>query len=139
MANVYFNKKFEVCPVNACPDYLYVDDVEAFIRECGDDWIADDVEEAGVYYWNDTHEVWRLADVKTDLKIREIIKTINNITKVKSDILTDWNILVTLDTGETIKMNSELISIDDVQEAINILLKPSFFGKRIKKFEIVAE
>lgn len=139
MANVYFNDKFEVCAMNASPDYIYVDDVEAFIRECGDEWIADDIEEIGVYYWNNDFEVWRLADVKTDLKIREIIKTINNITKVKRDILIGWNIFITLDTGETIKTNSEPISINNVQEAINILLRPSFFGRRIKKFEIVAE
>lgn len=139
MANVYFNGKFEVCAINASPDYIYVDDVEAFIRECGEDWISDDVKEKGVYYWNNNLEVWRLANVKTDLKIREIIKTINNTTKVKKDIPTVWNILITLDTGETIKTNSEPISINDAQEAINILLRPSFFGKRIKKFEIVAE
>lgn len=139
MANVYFNDKFEVCAINASPDYIYVDDVEAFIRECGEDWISDDVKEKGVYYWNNNLEVWRLADAKSDLKIREIIKTINNITKVKKDIPTVWSILITLDTGETIKTNSEPISINDAQEAINILLRPSFFGKRIKKFEIVAE
>lgn len=50
-----------------------------------------------------------------------------------------WNIIITLDTGEVIKTNSEPVEMNEVQEAINTMLKPSFFGKRIKKFEIVAE
>lgn len=146
MANMYFNKEFKLCSICDSPEYLYVDDVDAFIQECGDEWISDDVSKRGVYYWNDTYETWRLVSEGTEIdkKIRKIIEQIEQIgqtepSKQGGNVFVGWNILITLDTGETIKTNSEPISIDEAQEAINILLKPSFFGKRIKKFEIVAE
>lgn len=142
MANVYFNNKFEICSIENSPEYLYIDDVDAFIQECLNQWISDDVESAGVYHWNDYEEVWEPAISTVDKKIREIVRQYSALqepSRQGGDIFVGWNILITLDTGETIKTNSEPVSIDEVQEAINILLKPSFFGKRIKKFEIVAE
>lgn len=142
MANMYFNKKFEVCTIDNGPEYLYIDNVDAFIQECGDDWISDNVNIPGTYYWDDHYEVWNLANFEIDQKIRAIIRQDfprQELPRQGGDIFVGWNILITLDTGETIKTNSEPISMNDVQEAINILLKPSFFGKRIKKFEIVAE
>lgn len=137
MANVYFNKKFEICSVTDSPEYLYVDDVDTFIRECGDEWIFENVESAGVYHWNDYKEVWEPAISVVGEKIRQIIG--QEPPRHDGNIFIGWNILITLDTGETIKTNSKPVSMNEVQEAINILLKPSFFGKRIKKFEIVAE
>lgn len=142
MANMYFNKKFEVCTIDNGPEYLYIDDVEDFLRECGDDWISDNVDKPGVYQWNDYNEVWDLANLAIDEKVRKIIRQDfprQELPCQGGNIFIGWNILITLDTGETIKTNSEPISMNEVQEAINILLKPSFFGKRIKKFEIVAE
>lgn len=142
MANMYFNKKFEVCTIGGSPEYLYVDDVEDFLRECGDEWISDDVDKPGVYQWNDYNEVWDLANLAVDEKVREIIRQDSprqEMPRQGGDIFVGWNILITLDTGETIKTNSEPISMSDVQEAMDILLRPSFSGKRIKKFEIVAE
>jgi len=137
MANVYFNNKFEVCSIENAPEYLYIDDVDAFIRDCLDEWISDDVESTGVYHWNDYEEVWEPAISPVEETIRRIVE--QELPQQGGDIFVGWNILITLDTGETIKTNSEPISINEVQEAMNILLKPSFFGKRIKKFEIVAE
>lgn len=139
MANVFFDDKFNVCTIADNPEYLYIDDVDAFIKECGEDWIFEDVSNTGVYHWNNNYEVWRLTDVETDKKIREIINSIGGITKVKENVFVGWNIIITLDSGEVIKTNSEPVDMNEVQEAINIMLKPSFFGKRIKKFEIVAE
>ena len=140
MANVYFTDKFEVCAISDSPEYLYIDDVSAFLKACGEDWIYNNVDTngKGVYYWNDNCEEWRPANTEIDKKIREIIKQ-NELSKQGGNVFVGWNILITLDTGETIKTNSEPVLINDVQEAINILLRPSFFGKRIKKFEIVAE
>ena len=137
MANVYFNNKFEVCSIQDSPEYLYIDDVDAFIRECLDEWISDDVESTGVYHWNDYEEVWEPAISAVEEKIMEIVG--QKPSWQSGNVFVGWNILITLDTGETIKTNSEPVSMNEVQEAINILLKPSFFGKRIKKFEIVAE
>ena len=145
MANVYFNDKFEICSIKDSPEYLYIDDVNAFIRKCLDEWISDDVESTGVYHWNDYEEVWEPAISAVDKKIREIIGVTERIEEMTmrprqgGNVFIGWNVLITLDTGETIKTNSEPVSMNEVQEAINILLKPSFFGKRIKKFEIVAE
>jgi hypothetical protein len=137
MANKYFKFNFEECTIDKCPLYLYIDDVQGFLRECGDDWISDNVDEPGIYQWNDNYEVWTMADSNIEKKIRAIVDKIsrqeNNNENVK------WNISITLDTDETIKINSEPVSINDIHEAIDTLLKPSFFGKRIKKFEIVAE
>lgn len=50
-----------------------------------------------------------------------------------------WNIEITLDNNNKIKTNDVPVSMEEVQEAIRVLLKPSFFGKRIKKFEITME
>lgn len=139
MANVCFNDKFEVCAINASPDYIYVDDVDAFIQECGDEWISDGVDKTGVYHWNNFDELWESAIPSVEEKIREVINSVGGITRIGKNISTGWNIIITLDSGETIKTNSEPVDMNEVQEAINIMLKPSFFGKRIKKFEIVAE
>lgn len=139
MANVYFDDKFNVCAVEDNPEYLYVDDVDAFIKECGNMWIFDYVDRIGVYYWNNDNEAWSLANTEIDKKIREIVNLIGGITRVKEGVSVGWNIIITLDSGEVIKTNSEPVDINEVQEAINVMLKPSFFGKRIKKFEIVAE
>lgn len=137
MANVYFNNKFEICSMKDGPEYLYIDDVDAFLQECSDVWISENVENTGVYHWNNYEEVWEPAISVVGEKIRQIIG--QEPPRHDGNIFIGWNILITLDTGETIKTNSEPVSMNEVQEAVNILLKPSFFGKRIKKFEIVAE
>ena len=139
MANVYFNNNFEVCTINNSPDYLYIDDVEAFIQECGDDWISDGVDKTGIYHWNDYDELWEPTISTIEEKIKEVINSVGGITRVGKNTFIGWNIIITLDTGEIIKTNSEPVEMNEVQEAINTMLKPSFFGKRIKKFEIVAE
>lgn len=137
MANKYFKGNFEECAMEKSPLYLYIDDVEDFFKECADDYISDNVDEPGVYQWNDDDEVWDMANSNIEKKVRAIVK--QNSPRQGGEIFVGWNILVTLDTDETIKINSEPVSMNDIHEAINILLKPSFFGKRIKKFEIVAE
>lgn len=137
MANKYFKGNFEECTIDKGPLYLYIDNVEDFLNDCRDEWISDNVDEPGIYQWKDDYEVWTMADSNIEKKIRAIVDEIsrqeNNNRNVK------WNISVTLDTDEIIKINSEPVSINDIHEAIDILLKPSFFSKRIKKFEIVAE
>lgn len=141
MANMYFNENFEVCTVEHNPMYLYIDDVKSFLQDCGDEWISDGVNEPGVYQWDDC--IWSATNSNIDDKIRKLVEEINSLRLEKSyqdnNKITGWNILITFNNGETIKINSELVSIDEVHEVINTLLKPCFFGKRVKKFEIVAE
>ena len=142
MANKYFNDEFKVCSIGRDPAYLYIDNVEDFLNDCGDNWISDGVDKTGVYQWNGDYCVWDLADPEIVKKIRALVEEINTLRQEKpsqDNKTTGWNILVTLDSGLRVEINSEPVSMDKVPEVIDILLKPSFFGKRIKKFEIVAE
>jgi hypothetical protein len=136
MANKYFKSNFEECAMEKGPTYLYIDNVKDFLNDCGDDWITDGVNEPGIYQWKDDYEIWVMTNPNIEKKIKTIVE--QSIPHQGGEIFVGWNILVTLDTDETIKINSEPVSINDIYESIT-LLKPSFFGKRIKKFEIVAE
>lgn len=139
-----FDKNFkEITIDNPNWKYLYVEDYEDFVREYGYSWILDGIDKDGFYEYDEEKEEWGL--ILRDYPIYNILqKKINDnvggIKKVISnDVFVGWNIIITLDTGEVIKTNSEPVEMSEVQEAINVMLKPSFFGKRIKKFEIVAE
>jgi hypothetical protein len=137
MANKYLNNNFEECAIYRCPEYIYIDDVESFLEDCGDDYVSQGVNKTGVYQWSDDFDAWFIANPNIEKKVKAIVE--QNISHQGGEIFVGWNILITLDTDETIKINSEPVSISDIHEAIDTLLKPSFFGKRIKKFEIVAE
>jgi hypothetical protein len=136
MANMYFNGNFEECTMDKNPLYLYIDNVEKFLFDCSDDYISDNVDKPGIYQWDNDFDVWTIAHSNIEKIVRAIVK--QNIPHQGGEIFVGWNILITFDTDETIKINSEPVSINDIYESIT-LLKPSFFGKRIKKFEIVAE
>ena len=137
MANKYFKSNFEECAIEKSPLYLYIDNVKEFLYDCGDDWISDNVDEPGVYQWNDDYEIWDMANSNIEKKIKAIVE--QNSPHQDSEIFVNWNIFVTLDSGLCVKINSEPVSMDKVPEVINTLLKPCFFGKKIKEFEIVAE
>ena len=139
MTNVHFlDKDFEKsAPVDSY--FVLVDDVEEFKEICDKENISDyGVREVGCYFWNDASKSWCLTTKAEWERITKVIET-GGITKVKQNVFVGWNIVITLDSGEVIKTNSEPVGMNEVQEAINVMLKPSFFGKRIKKFEIVAE
>lgn len=140
MANVYF---FDVNFNKSTPlesYFIYVGDVEEFRQICDHENISDyGVKETGCYFWNDASDSWCFPTTDEEEKIMRAIEGIGGITRVRGDVFVGWNIIITLDTGEIIKTNSEPVEMNEVQEAINTMLKPSFFGKRIKKFEIVAE
>ena len=137
MANKYFKGNFEECAMEKSPLYAYIDNVKEFLYDCGDDYISDNVDEPGVYQWNDDDEVWDMANSNIEKKIKTIVE--QNTPYQINNISIKWNILITLNTGEVIQTNSEPVSMNEVHEAIDILLRPSFFGKTIKKFKIVAE
>lgn len=144
MAVYFFDKELKQSSISA-PDtaYVYVEDIDEFKDLCGDNWENEGVDDVGCYTWSNTDFVWRPSTLNDRMCIEREIKKIKEstggITKAKENIFAGWNIIVTLDSGEVIKTNSEPVDMDEVQEAMNIMLKPSFFGKRIKKFEIVAE
>ena len=142
MANKYFNEDFKVCTIKDNPMYLYIDNVEDFLNDCGDDWISDDVDETGIYQWDNESWTWVRANSAVDDKIRALVEKTNSLRQEKTyqvnNVSTKWNILITLNTGEVIQTNSEPVSMNEVHEAIDILLRPSFFGKTIQEFKIVA-
>lgn len=142
MANVYFTDEFKVCSIGKDPAYLYIDDVDSFLNDCGDDYITENVDETGVYQWDDYNGLWELADPEIDKNIRTLVmKEINSLDKEtphQNNKSNGWNISITLNTGEVIQTNSEPVPMNEVHEAIDILLRPSFFGKTIKEFKIVA-
>jgi hypothetical protein len=136
MANKYFKGNFEECAIDKGPLYLYIDNVEDFLDDCRDEWISDNVDEPGVYQWKDDYEMWVMANSNIEKKIKTIVE--QNTSCQSNNISIKWNILITLNTGEIIQTNSEPVSMNEVHEAIDILLRPSFFGKTIKEFKIVA-
>ena len=141
MANMYFNSDFKVCSIGNSPKYLYIDNVDDFLNDCGDDYISDEVNETGVYQWSNDYDIWVFAVPAIDKKIRALVEEINSLLQKKpsqNNKSIGWNILITLNTGEIIQTNSEPVPMNEVHEAIDILLKPSFFGKTIKEFKIVA-
>jgi hypothetical protein len=144
MAYKMFNKKFEEITIeNPAWEYLWVTDYEDFVEK-NSDWILDGVENDGIYEYDNDIEEWKELTDKNSFIYKTIMERVSSevggIKKVTlNSTFKGWNIIITLDTGETIKTNSEPVEMSEVQEAINIMLKPSFFGKRIKKFEIVAE
>ena len=136
MANMYFKDNFEECTIDKGPLYLYIDNVKEFLYDCGDDYISDNVENSGVYQWDDDYEAWSMANSNIEKKVKAIVE--QSFPHQVNNVSTKWNILITLNTGEVIQTNSEPVPMNEVHEAIDILLRPSFFGKTIKEFKIVA-
>ena len=110
--------------------YLYIENFEEFCSKYGDDWILDGIEEDGLYEYDDDVQIWR--KITNKIISKEILDKVNNKKR-------GWNIIITLDTGDKIQTNTVPVSMEDVQEAIGVLVKPSILGMRIKSFEIVAE
>ena len=137
MANKYLNNNFEECTIYRCPEYLYIDDVENFLEDCSNEYISEGVDKPGVYQWSDDFEAWFIANPNIEKKVREIVKQ-NSSCHENNNENVKWYISVILDSGLCVEINSEPVSMDKVPEIIDTLLKPCFFGKRIKKFEIVA-
>lgn len=138
MAYKMFNEDFKEIKVEDGDEwrYLYVEDYRDFLNEYEDDWILDGIDKDGFYKYDTNKEEW----VKITDKESFVYKMISE--KVSSSIKSTkkgWNIVIILDTGEKIKTNTEPVSIEDVQEAMGVLVKPSILGMRIKSFEIVAE
>ena len=138
MAYKMFNEDFEEITIedsgNWC--YLYVEDYRDFLNEYEDEWILDGIDEDGFYKVDTCMEEWIKITDKNSLAYKMILEKVSrNVKGAKKG----WNIIIILDTDEKIQTNTEPVSIEDVQEAIGVLVKPSILGMRIKSFEIVAE
>lgn len=116
--------------------YLYVEDYRDFLNEYEDDWVLDGINEDGFYKYDTRIEEWTKITDKDSFTYKMISEKVSsNVKNAKKG----WNIIIILDTGEKIKTNTEPVSMEDVQEAMGVLVKPSILGMRIKSFEIVAE
>lgn len=130
-----FDKNFKEISIDGDWCYLYVTNWEDFLEEYGDEWTLDGISEDGIYIFDVFYEYWSEL-TENSFAYKEILKRVLNDTKNTKE---KWNIIVTLDTGEKIQTNTIPVSIEDVQEAIGVLVKPSILGMRIKSIEIVAE
>lgn len=143
MANMFFEKRgiggvMTECDIGDSPDYLYIDDVKAFYDTCGDTYITENVFSTGVYKWDDNNEIWEQTNDPTITRpimdiVRKKEKEVGGITKATND---SWNIEILLDDDTILKTNDEPVTMDEVIEAIKTMLKPSFFGKRLKEITL---
>lgn len=143
MANMFFEKRgiggvMTECGIGDSPDYLYIDDVNAFYDACGEDYIAEKVFSTGVYMWDDNSEAWEQTDEPAITRpimniVKEKRKEVGGITKTASD---SWNIEILLDDDTILKTNDEPVTMDEVIEAIKTMLKPSFFGKKLREITL---
>lgn len=139
MANkvYFFDKNYQETNIDEAI-YAFIGDVEEFRKICDNmECLTRGVREVGIYKWSEENGKWEMNFGLSERKI--VNKKAYDIIGYIKDIFTGWNISITLNTNETIKINSEPIQIAEIEEVINTMLKPNFFGERIKKFEIVAE
>lgn len=144
MANMFFEKRgidgvITECKINECPDYLYIDDVKTFYDTCGEAYISENVFSRGIYMWDDDKEVWKQSDDPTITRpimdlVRKKEKEVGGITRTAND---SWNIEILLDDDTILKTNDESVTMDEVIEAVRTMLKPSFFGKRLKEIKLL--
>lgn len=142
MAYKMFDENFKEITIEDSGDwcYLYVENYRDFLDKYEDVWVLNGINEDGFYkyeeFWEDIGGKWRKLTDKNSFTYKKISEKISsNVKGTKKG----WNIIIILDTGERIKTNTEPVSIEDVQEAIGVLVKPSILGMRIKSFEIIAE
>ncbi len=132
-----FNDEFKETTIDSnYLRYLYVTDYEDFVKKFEDDYILDGICKDGIYKYDNDEEIWRELTSKNSLVYGIILEKVSGKVNNKKK---GWNIIVILDTGERIQTNVEPVSMEDVQEAMGVLVKPSILGMRIKSFEIVAE
>lgn len=118
--------------------YAIINDYDQFLKDCGDDYITDGVEENNIYFFNTDIEQWERVDSALYKTISELFSC-SSTKKEKENspsVNTGWNIIITLDNDTVIQTNEIPVSMAEVQEAMSTFLRPCFFGKRIKKFEI---
>lgn len=138
MAYKMFNDDFKEIRVEDGDEwhYLYVKDYRDFLNKYEDEWVLDGIDEDGFYKFDRSIEEWTKITDKNSFTYKMISEKVSsNVAGAKKG----WNIIIILDTGERIKTNIEPVSMEDVQEAMGVLVKPSILGMRIKSFEIVAE
>lgn len=128
----------EVSMGDNCLVYAIINDYDQFLKDCGDDYITDGVEENNIYFFNANTEQWERVDsaLYKDFSAFFPCSSTEKEKENSPSVNTGWNIIITLDNDTVIQTNEIPVSMAEVQEAMSTLLRPCFFGKRIKKFEI---
>lgn len=148
MKNFYLNKNCRICNNPAESDCIYAicHDVDLLLEDFNDYGIEDCGIDRGdtnlaVYRWTmNDHEWIKLNPNKTE----DILSTFysqypehcpNNVGGITRNTERKWNWKVKL-ANDTIQMNDEPVSLDEITSNFEIIQKPSFFGKRIDQIII---
>lgn len=138
-----FDKNWKEDILGYCT-YVLINDYEEFINDC----IREDIIEDGLA------EAYEIAEHKcpfivkmTDYEeweyfspndyptwlTKEIAKSESESTNTNAKL---YNLYVIFKSGTTLQTNTEPITFEDITKAIEVLQKPSIFGKQIAEFKI---
>lgn len=144
-----FNKRGKESDLDYCT-YVLVDNYDEFFSDCVDrEIITDGLEEAyeeakqrcpfaiemdeGDYEWKycsfDDCPTW----LSKQLVKPESVFVAHESTDTNAKL---YNLYVIFKSGITLQTNTEPITFEDIAEAIEVLQKPSIFGKQIAEFKI---
>lgn len=120
--------------------YAIINDYDQFLKDCGEEYITDGVEENGIYFFNINTEQWERVNSALHKDFSAFFPCSSTEKEKEKEINpsanTGWNIIITIDNDTVIQTNEVPVSITEVPEIMSALVRPCFFGKRIKKFEI---
>ena len=148
MKNFYLNKNCRICNDPAESDCIYVicNDVDLLVEELGEYNIDSGGIDLGdtnlaVYRWGTYDFEWtKLSPSKTEDILSVFYSQYpehcpNNVGGITRNTERKWNWKVKLG-NDTIQMNDEPVSLDEITSNFEIIQKPSFFGKRIDQIII---
>lgn len=148
MKNFYLSENYKICRDLAHEECIYAicNDVKSLIE----DFLEYDIDDIGIdgtdtnlviYRWDIDDERWTKLNSK---ETEEILSTFysqypeycpNNVGGITRNTERKWNWRVKLE-NDTIQMNDEPVSLNEITSNFEIIQKPSFFGKRIKQIVI---
>lgn len=145
MKNFYLDENYRICRDPADEDYIYAicNDVNSLIEE----FHKYDIDDIGIdgtdtnlviYRWDIGDDRWTKLNSKETEKILSTFYSQypehcpNDVGGITRNTERKWNWRVKLE-NDTIQMNDEPVSLDEITSNFEIIQKPSFFGKRIKQ------
>ena len=148
MKNFYLDENYRICrdPADEDCTYAICNDVGSLIEE----FLKYDIDDIGIdgtdtnlviYRWDIDDERWTKLNSKETERILSTFYSQypehcpNNVGGITHNTECKWNWRVKLE-NDTIQMNDEPVSLDEITSNFEIIQKPSFFGKRIKQIII---
>lgn len=148
MRNFYLSKNYKIChdPADGECVYAVCNNVDLLIEEFRKydiDHIGIDMADTNlaIYRWDINDDEWTKLNQKETEKILSTFYSQypehcpNNVGGITRNTECRWNWKVKLD-NDTIQMNDEPVSLNEITSNFEIIQKPSFFGKRIKQIII---